>query len=100
MLYILSNSPLHCNFIILLDILNKNDDLILIQDGILAGLSNSFFHKKIKQIKSQKKISIFAIHDDITARGLLNNFSKEIIIIDYNKFVSLTIKHKQQILWS
>ncbi|QJC30932.1 sulfurtransferase complex subunit TusB [Enterobacteriaceae endosymbiont of Macroplea appendiculata] len=100
MLYILSNSPLCCNFVLLLDILNKNDDLILIQDGVLAGLSNSIFYKKIRHMKYQKQLSIFAIQNDIVTRGLLNNFSKEIIIIDYKQFVDLTVKHKQQILWS
>ncbi|QJC38660.1 sulfurtransferase complex subunit TusB [Enterobacteriaceae endosymbiont of Donacia fulgens] len=99
MLYTLFNSPSSCNFSLLLNLLNKNDDLLLIQDGVIAGLKNSIFIKEIIKIKQEMKILIFAINDDILARGLNINISKKIIRIDYIKFVDLVIKNKKQIIW-
>ncbi|QJC37429.1 sulfurtransferase complex subunit TusB [Enterobacteriaceae endosymbiont of Donacia thalassina] len=99
MLYTLFNSPSSCNFSLLLNILNKNDDLLLIQDGVIAGLKNSIFMEEIIKMQQKTKILIFAINDDILARGLNINISTKIIRIDYIKFVDLVIKNKQQILW-
>ncbi|QJC37022.1 sulfurtransferase complex subunit TusB [Enterobacteriaceae endosymbiont of Donacia vulgaris] len=99
MLYTLFSSPTSCNFSSLLNILNKNDNLLLIQDGILAGLKNSVFMKKIIKKQQKIKILIFAINDDILARGLNLNISKKIIRINYIKFVNLIIKNKKQIIW-
>ncbi|QJC34210.1 sulfurtransferase complex subunit TusB [Enterobacteriaceae endosymbiont of Donacia cinerea] len=99
MLYTLFSSPASCNFSLLLNILNKNDNLLLIQDGVLAGLKNSIFMKEIIKKKQKIKILIFAINDDILARGLSLNISEKIIRINYIKFVSLIIKNKKQIIW-
>ncbi|QJC35801.1 sulfurtransferase complex subunit TusB [Enterobacteriaceae endosymbiont of Donacia sparganii] len=99
MLYTLFNSPESCNFSLLLKFLNKNDNLLLIQDGVLAGLKNSIYIQKIIRIKQKMKLLIFAINDDILARGLDLNISKNIIRINYTKFVDLIIKHKKQIIW-
>ncbi|QJC28732.1 sulfurtransferase complex subunit TusB [Enterobacteriaceae endosymbiont of Plateumaris consimilis] len=99
MLYTLFNSPSSCNFSLLLNFLSKNDDLILIQDGILAGLHNSNSMKKIIVIKNKIPFNIFGIKNDIESRGLLKIISKKIIQIEYKDFVSLSIKNKQQIFW-
>ncbi|QJC35391.1 sulfurtransferase complex subunit TusB [Enterobacteriaceae endosymbiont of Donacia proxima] len=99
MLYTLFSSPTSCNFSLLLNILNKNDDLLLIQDGVLAGLKNSLYIKKIIKIKQKMKLLIFAINNDILARGLNSDISDKIIRIDYKKFVYLIIKHQKQIVW-
>ncbi|QJC33392.1 sulfurtransferase complex subunit TusB [Enterobacteriaceae endosymbiont of Donacia clavipes] len=99
MLYTLFSSPSSCNFSLLLKILNEHDDLLLIQDGVLAGLKNSKSMEKIIKIKKKIKLLIFAINDDILARGLNLNISKQIIRINYIKFVDLIIKNKQQIIW-
>ncbi|QJC32580.1 sulfurtransferase complex subunit TusB [Enterobacteriaceae endosymbiont of Donacia dentata] len=99
MLYTLFSSPSSCDFSLLLKVLNKHDDLLLIQDGVLAGLNNSKFMKKIIKIKEKIKLLIFAIDDDILARGLDLNISNKIIRINYEQFVDLVIKNKQQIIW-
>ncbi|QJC33798.1 sulfurtransferase complex subunit TusB [Enterobacteriaceae endosymbiont of Donacia provostii] len=99
MLYTLFSSPTSCNFSLLLNSLHKHDELLLIQDGVLAGLKNSLYMQKIIKIKKKMKILIFAINNDILARGLNLNISNIIIRINYTKFVDLTIKHKKQILW-
>ncbi|QJC34976.1 sulfurtransferase complex subunit TusB [Enterobacteriaceae endosymbiont of Donacia piscatrix] len=99
MLYTLFSSPTSCNFSLLLNFLNINDDLLLIQDGVLAGLKNSLYFKKITKIKKKMKLLIFAINDDILARGLDLDISNKITRINYKKFVYLIIKHKKQIIW-
>ncbi|QJC37841.1 sulfurtransferase complex subunit TusB [Enterobacteriaceae endosymbiont of Donacia bicoloricornis] len=99
MLYTLFNSPSSCNFSLLLNYLNQNDDLLLIQDGVIAGLKNSIFMEEITKVKQKMKILIFAINNDILARGLDVNISKKVVRIDYIEFVNLVIKNKKQIIW-
>ncbi|QJC28283.1 sulfurtransferase complex subunit TusB [Enterobacteriaceae endosymbiont of Plateumaris braccata] len=99
MLYTLFNSPSSCNFSLLLNYLSKNDDLILIQNGVLAGLHNSIFMKKIIKIKNKIPFNVFGIKNDIESRGLLKIISKKVIHIEYKDFVYLSIKNKQQIFW-
>ncbi|UAJ66083.1 sulfurtransferase complex subunit TusB [Candidatus Schneideria nysicola] len=95
MLYILYSSPSYCDIDSLLSTTKKNDDLILLGDSVIIGLINSKFLLKFLKYP----ISIYALEDDIIARGLNQYFSDKIIIIQYNEFVLLTEKHIHQISW-
>lgn len=95
MLHILLNSPFKCDFNSFLKMIKKKDAVILIQDGVIAGIKNTKKNKKLLN-KSQKT---FILYEDIYARGLINDIEKKIIIINYNDFVNLTIKFLNQITW-
>jgi len=39
------------------------------------------------------------LDEDVQARGLAGQISSSVQSIDYNGFVTLTIRHQQQIVW-
>ncbi|WP_083172618.1 sulfurtransferase complex subunit TusB [secondary endosymbiont of Trabutina mannipara] len=102
MLYILNRSPYLSDFKSVLRIINCNedcnddfnDDLLLISDGVILGLNNSFFSKKIKN-----SMNIYALKNDIEARGLFSYYLSNIKLIDYIDFIKLTEKNLQQVTW-
>ncbi len=95
MLYTLSRSPNHCDLSALLRLMSDDDALLLLQDGVLAGLKNSTH----LQLLCAAPISLYALQDDLEARGLVNYFPDKIIIIKYYNFVKLTEKHYCQMAW-
>ncbi|QOI10908.1 sulfurtransferase complex subunit TusB [Blochmannia endosymbiont of Colobopsis nipponica] len=95
MLYTLSSSPYKKDLFLLSKIIRPFDELLLLSDGIIAGLVDSVAFDVLNKIES----NIYGLKDDILSRGLLFYFSKEIIIIDYLGFVQLTERHSQQMVW-
>lgn len=95
MLHTLINSPFKCDFSALLRMLKEGDDLLLLQDGVLAALEGS---KALESLR-QAPVSVFALNEDIQARGLSAQISSTAATISYNDFVALTVKHPQQMAW-
>ncbi|CAI1233483.1 tRNA 2-thiouridine synthesizing protein B [Serratia plymuthica] len=95
MLYTLSHSPTQCDLPALLRLTTQDDDLLLIQDGVLAGLAGSAH----LELLLNAPISLYALQDDLEARGLTGHFSHKITVIGYNHFVELTEKHRSQMAW-
>lgn len=95
MLYILSCSPYKVDLISLLRILQFNDDLLLISDGVVSGINKSLFFNILNTSFCKK----YALKNDVIARGLFNYLSPSIEIINYNNFVKLTEKNLQCIFW-
>ena len=95
MLHTLSHSPWQCDIDALLSMLREGDDLLLIQDGVLAALDGSQF----VEILSSAPISISALREDIDARGLSGQISAKIDVVDYTDFVNLAVKHASQMSW-
>lgn len=44
-------------------------------------------------------IKVYALNEDLIARGLTGQISNDIILIDYTDFVRLTVKHPSQMAW-
>ncbi|QHM73554.1 sulfurtransferase complex subunit TusB [Mixta intestinalis] len=95
MLHTLNSSPFQCDYTLLLRMLQPGDDLLLMQDGVLAGLQGSNMLAPLLNSPAR----IWALRDDLLARGLTAQLSPEITAIDYNDFVTLTLNHKQQMPW-
>lgn len=95
MLHTLSRSPWHCDIDALLSMLREGDDLLLIQDGVLAALEGSRF----VEILSNAPISVSALKDDLEARGLSGQISVKIDVVGYTDFVNLTVTHASQMNW-
>lgn len=88
MLYILNKSPILLPTLVdSFALLKKDDALLLIEDGVYAALHGSAYPIKNANIK------IFALLDDVIARGLQEKLSTEVKLIDYSKFVELTIQY-------
>lgn len=95
MLHTLSHSPWQCDIDALLSMLREGDDLLLIQDGVLAALEGSRF----VEILNSAPISLSVLKDDLDARGLTGQISSKINVVGYTDFVNLTVKHPSQMNW-
>lgn len=95
MLFTLANSPQACDFPTLVSLIGSQDALLLMQDGVLAALKDSAAH----QYLATAEHSVYALSEDLAARGLVGQISHNITLIDYTGFVALTEKHPQQIAW-
>lgn len=95
MLYTLSHSPTRCDLPALLRLMAEGDVLLLLQDGVLAGLVGS----ASLDLLLNAPISLYALQDDLDARGLSGHFSHKITPIGYTDFVLLTEQHHGQMAW-
>ena len=69
MLYTLSHSPNQCDLPALLRLTAEGDALLLLQDGVLAGLAGSA-HLELLLAAPYP----FTLQDDLEARGLVGHF--------------------------
>ncbi|TCV93623.1 sulfurtransferase complex subunit TusB [Biostraticola tofi] len=95
MLHTLRLSPFQCSLEPLLRIVAEGDDLLLIQDGVMAGLKDC---AALAQL-CQTPLGLYALKNDVEARGLAAHFSDNVALVSYNEFVELTVKHRQQMAW-
>ncbi|ABF14092.1 sulfurtransferase complex subunit TusB [Candidatus Palibaumannia cicadellinicola] len=95
MLYTISHSPYLYDIKWLLQIITPKDDILLWADGVISGLNNS----PTLHALTKTSLTIYALKNDILARGLYPHFSRTIVVISYTEFVMLTEKHSQQIAW-
>lgn len=91
MLYTIATSPFHCDFTAILRLITSEDVVLLIQDGVIAAVSQSTHLSKLQQIGAQ----VYVLDADVNARGLQNMISKDVILASYQDFVRLTVAHKQ-----
>ncbi len=95
MLFTLSRSPYACDLASLLLASRAGDDLLLLQDGVIAGLAGTLVLGKL----IASPLGLYALDADVSARGLTAHFSDKITVIGYNDVVSLTVKQPQQMAW-
>ncbi|UVK77312.1 MAG: sulfurtransferase complex subunit TusB [Sodalis sp. Fle] len=95
MLYTLSRSPYACDLAALLRTVQAGDDLLLLADGVIAGLIGS----PALHALSASPLTLFSLENDVAARGLFAYFSHDFVIISYTDFVKLTEKQTKQIAW-
>lgn len=95
MLYTLRHSPFQCDLNALIRLLKPQDDLLLLQDGVIAALNESAAFQALRQSGA----ALYALGDDVDARGLSAQISTEISVVDYTDFVALAVKNPQQMIW-
>lgn len=95
MLHTLINSPFKTNISLFFKILKKQDDFLALQDGVLIALIDNIFLERI----IFSSANLYAIKEDVYARGLQKNISSNFVLISYIHFVSLTLKNRQQMSW-
>lgn len=95
MLHTLSRSPWQCDINGMLRMVQSGDDLLLLQDGVIAAIEDSRF----VEILYNAPIKVFALKEDIAARGLNGQISAKIDVISYTDFVNLAVKHTSQMSW-
>ena len=84
MLHIISNiTPAILNRI------NPNDAVIFLENAVLHLLKNNIYQEKLIALKQ-----LYVLNEHIKERGLLKQeILEHVIIIDYARFVELTIEH-------
>ncbi|PHM38923.1 tRNA 2-thiouridine synthase TusB [Xenorhabdus mauleonii] len=95
MLYTVSHSPYHIDFNAMLSLVTDIDDVLLIQNGVLLGINNN---RNLMALLNTGA-GIYALKEDLEARGLFEQISDRVKVIDYAGFVSLTVKHQQNFAW-
>lgn len=95
MLHTLTRSPWQMDFSGFLRMLAPGDDVLLMQDGVIAGIAGSSF----VELLQQAPVSVHVLNNDIVARGLSGQISTVIARVSYNYFVRLAIKHPSQMSW-
>lgn len=95
MLHTLMTSPYRCDLPAMLRLLAPGDDVLLLQDGVLAALEGSSALEMLLNIP----ISVYVLKEDLEARGLIGQNSIRTSVVSYTDFVTLTVKHSQQMTW-
>ncbi|HGU7026694.1 TPA: sulfurtransferase complex subunit TusB [Escherichia coli] len=95
MLHTLHRSPWLTDFAALLRLLSEGDELLLLQDGVTAAVDGNRYLESLRNVP----IKVYALNEDLIARGLTGQISNDIILIDYTDFVRLTVKHPSQMAW-
>lgn len=70
----------------------QQNNLLLIQDGIYFGCD-------LENFKQSININIYALKQDVIARGLINTYPTNIKLIDYEDFVNLVLNHEKIITY-
>ncbi|MDC9598550.1 sulfurtransferase complex subunit TusB [Xenorhabdus anantnagensis] len=95
MLYTISRSPYHDDFNAMLGLVSDTDDVLLTQNGVLLGINDNRYLTELARTGA----GIYILKEDLEARGLFEQVSDRVMVIDYNGFVSLTVKHQQNFVW-
>ena len=95
MLHTLMRSPWQCDIRGMIMLLTAGDDLLLLQDGVLAAVEGSeMLHSLL-----QSPATLYVLQEDAAARGIAGQISDRVHKIGYNRFVELTARHQQQLAW-
>ncbi|EIX1534353.1 sulfurtransferase complex subunit TusB [Cronobacter sakazakii] len=95
MLYTLSHSPWQVDIHALLRLVRSGDDILLMQNGVVAALHDSRYLAALLASPAR----VVALENDVEARGLAAQISSSIDTISYTEFVNLTVKHASQMAW-
>ncbi|MBW5929335.1 sulfurtransferase complex subunit TusB [Klebsiella grimontii] len=95
MLHTLSTSPWHADMATMRRLIKEGDDLLLLSDGVVAAVSESYF----LEILLSAPITLYALQEDIEARGLTGQIADSVVRVSYTEFVRLTVKHAGQLAW-
>lgn len=95
MLHTLMTSPFRCDLNAMVRLLAEGDDVLLLQDGVIAALAGS----PALEVLLHAPISLYALKDDLDARGLFGQISTSVTAVSYTEFVALAVKNPQQMTW-
>jgi tRNA 2-thiouridine synthesizing protein B len=74
------------------------DGVLLLEDGVFGATASSPNAAELQSL-IQSGIKVFALINDLSARGLEEKLAAGIRPIDYNMFVQLTLDHQRVQSW-
>ena len=95
MLHTLMTSPFRCDLAAMLRLLSEGDDVLLLQDGVIAALEGTAALEALLNAP----ISLYVLKEDLAARGLSAQISTRVTGVSYTDFVALVVKNPQQMTW-
>lgn len=96
MLHTVTTSPFHTQSLqSCLRYISQDDEILLLQDAVFAGLRENIWSKTIKF----SGVKIYLLKEDLLARGIAGKVDECFEVIDYSGFVSLSVQHDVQMKW-
>ncbi|CAO98216.1 sulfurtransferase complex subunit TusB [Erwinia tasmaniensis] len=95
MLHTLMTSPFRCDLSAILRLLAAGDDVLLLQDGVIAALDGSAPLEALLKAP----INLYVLKEDLEARGLLAQISPRATVVGYTDFIQLAVRNPQQMAW-
>jgi tRNA 2-thiouridine synthesizing protein B len=93
-LHTINKSPYsHNSLTSCLKVCAENDGILLLEDGVFGALSSTPCAQELQTL-IKHGVMVFALINDIKARGLEGKLAQSIKAIDYNEFVQLTLDHR------
>jgi len=77
-----------------LTLMNEQDDLLLIEDAVIAAQAKHPLFEQLKQLSEQGRLMVLSA--DLEARGIQNIIGQ---VSSYSDFVELVAKHQSQMAW-
>ncbi len=99
-LHTVNKSPFERNSLdTCLSLCNNNSSILLIEDAVVAALSNTSLSERIIKVINSG-VQIFALGEDLKARGLPEDrVIDQITLVDYLGFVNLATKNTRVQRW-
>lgn len=92
-LHTINKSPFsHTTLASCLQVCGQQDGILLLEDGVFGALNSSPCAEELSAVIATG-VKIYALSDDVNARGLLEKLRSDVLMTDYNGFVQLSIKH-------
>lgn len=93
-LHTINKSPYtHNTFLSCLKVCAERDGILLLEDGVFGTTASAPGADELQRL-IQGGVRVFALINDIRARGLKEKVAPNIELIDYNTFVQLTLDHR------
>jgi tRNA 2-thiouridine synthesizing protein B len=71
------------------------DNIVLIEDGVLGAVAATW----TQLAPPGNAVTLYAITDDVTARGISDYLAPACNVIDYDAFVALAVAHTPVVTW-
>lgn len=80
---------------------SKNDSILLVEDAVYYATPSTYLQLKSAPEFKNSLITptIYALKDDIVARGISNHIHSDIKQVTYEGFVELTASHDKSSSW-
>ena len=98
-LHTINKSPYtHSSLSSCLKVCTESDGILLLEDGVFGTIISAPGAEELEAL-IKRGVKVFALINDIRARGLEEKLAPDIKLIDYDAFVQLTLNHRSVQSW-
>ena len=93
-LHTINKSPYtHNTLFSCLKVCEESDGILFLEDGVFGTIESAPGAEELQTL-IKRGVTVFALINDVKARGLEKKLTSNIQLIDYDTFVQLTIDHR------